>query len=432
MAYTAAADRAFPALPAAPATAGLQRAMMWLLGASGAIVFIEPSPYEIASFLSIVMFVIGGLTLSPALLPLVVLLVLINIGYSLSGATVISDTGVMAWLVTSWYLAATSVFFAAMLGANTQARLQAITAGCIAGGVIAASAAIIGYFRVFPGLNDLLLLYDRARGTFKDPNVLGAFLVLPALLTLQIVISGNLRRAAKGALVFGLIVVAVLLSFSRAAWGQTAYAAAVMLALVFITTRSASQRLRIVLLTITGAAVLAAGIAVLLSIDIVADLFNQRASLNQSYDVGAQGRFARHVLGAIMALDFPIGIGPLQFNKYFPEDPHNSYLNAFMAGGWLAGACYPALAALTLGFGLRAVFVRTPWQQTTITVYAGYFGVATESFIIDTDHWRHTFLLLGLLWGLIGATRAFRNHQTRIAGADSSPTAKLAQKGAAS
>ena len=78
-----------------------------------------------------------------------------------------------------------------------------------------------------------------------------------------------------------------------------------------------------------------------------------------------------------------------------------------MSGGWLAGACYPALVALTLAFGFRAVFVRTPWQQTTITVFAAYFGVATESFIIDTDHWRHTFLLLGLMWGLIAATQRY-------------------------
>jgi hypothetical protein len=126
--------------------------------------------------------------------------------------------------------------------------------------------------------------------------------------------------------------------------------------------------------------------------------------------MGAQGRFARHALGAILALDKPIGIGPLQFSKFFPEDTHNSFLNAFMSGGWLAGACYPALTALTLGFGLRAVFVRTPWQQTTITVFAAYFGVFSEGFIIDIDHWRHHFLLLGLMWGLIAATRS---HQAR-------------------
>jgi hypothetical protein len=178
-----------------------------------------------------------------------------------------------------------------------------------------------------------------------------------------------------------------------------------MLELTFITSRSPSQRLRIVLLSLTGMVVLAVFIAALLSIDIVADLFKQRASFEQSYDVGAQGRFARYGLGAILALDMPFGVGPLQFSKYFPEDTHNSFLNAFMSGGWLAGACYPALTALTLAFGFRAVFVRTPWQQTTITVFAALFGVVTESFIIDIDHWRHTFLLIGVMWGLIAAAR---------------------------
>ena len=144
----------------------------------------------------------------------------------------------------------------------------------------------------------------------------------------------------------------------------------------------------------------------MLSVDIVARLFEERASLSQSYDVGAQGRFARYTLGAVLALDTPFGIGPLQFDKYFTEDPHNSYLNAFMAGGWLAGACYPTLAILTLAFGLRSVFVATPWQQMTIVVYAGYAGVAAESIIIDSDHWRHAFLILGVLWGLIAATQA--------------------------
>ena len=60
----------------------------------------------------------------------------------------------------------------------------------------------------------------------------------------------------------------------------------------------------------------------------------------------------------------PFGIGPLQFHKNFPEDPHNSYLNAFMAGGWLSGFVYLTLVLTTLLLGLRHVFVRTPWQPT--------------------------------------------------------------------
>ena len=92
-----------------------------------------------------------------------------------------------------------------------------------------------------------------------------------------------------------------------------------------------------------------------------------------------------------------------------------------MAGGWLAGACYPALLAITLVYGLRAVLVPTPWQQTTITVYAAFAGIVAESIIIDSDHWRHTFLLLGVLWGLIAATRRYA--------AQAHATAALARQG---
>jgi hypothetical protein len=381
--------------------------LLWFTGASSAIVFIEPSPYELSSFLAIVVFAFGGLALRPTLLPLTVLLILINIGYSASASALLGEQGVLIWILTSWYLAATALFFAAMLGANTEARLAALTRGVLVAGVIASVVAIIGYFRIFPGANELLLLYDRARGTFKDPNVLGAFLILPALLALQRTITGRLRQAIGGMMLFGLIGSAVLLSFSRAAWGQLVGTALTVLVLTFVVTRSPAQRLRIVLLAVAGTVAVALFVAALLSIDVVAQLFKERASLSQSYDVGEQGRFGRHILGAVLALDVPLGIGPLQFSKYFPEDPHNSYLNAFMAGGWLSGACYLTLTLLTLTFGFRALFVPTPWQQTAIVVYAGYVGVAVESIIIDTDHWRHAFLLLGLLWGLIAATRIY-------------------------
>ena len=385
----------------------LRCGMLWLTGACSAIVFIEPSPYEAMSFLTMAVFVVGGMTLLPALVPLSVLLILINVGYDISGWTVLDDERVLPWLLTSWYLTVTALFFAAMLADNTKARIDALTRGCVIAGVIASLAAIIGYARVFHSLDDLLLLYDRSRGTFKDPNVLGAFLIFPALLALQPVISGNLRQAAKGTALLGLFIPAILLSFSRAAWGQIVYTSLVVLGLTFLTTRSQAHRVRLVLLPLAGGVIMAGFIAALLAIPAIAELFVQRASLEQSYDLGAQGRFARYALGFVMALDRPIGIGPLQFAKYFPEDTHDSFLNAFMSGGWLSGICYPALIVLTLVFGFRAVFTRTPWQPTTIVVFAAWFGTLTESFIIDIDHWRHNFMLLGLLWGLVAATRRY-------------------------
>jgi hypothetical protein len=227
------------------------------------------------------------------------------------------------------------------------------------------------------------------------------------------IVGGRFVKAAHGMLLLGVLSVGILLSFSRAAWGQLAFTGSLVLLLTFLTTRSATQRLRVVLIAAAGVAALALLISAILSMDSVAVLFKERMSLDQEYDVGEMGRFGRHVLGALLALDVPFGIGPLQFSKIFPEDPHNSYLNAFMPGGWLAGVCYPTLVLLSFAFGLRCVFVATPWQPVMIAVYAAYVGMAIESLVIDTDHWRHGFLLLGVLWGLIAATQMSRARASR-------------------
>jgi hypothetical protein len=108
-----------------------------------------------------------------------------------------------------------------------------------------------------------------------------------------------------------------------------------------------------------------------------------------------------------MALDLPFGIGPLQFTKFFPEDTHNSYLNAFMSGGWISGICYPALVFTTCLLGFRYIFVRTPWQRAYLAIFAAYLGTVGEAFIIDTDHWRHFWMMLGAMWGMFVATHQY-------------------------
>jgi hypothetical protein len=175
-----------------------------------------------------------------------------------------------------------------------------------------------------------------------------------------------------------------------------------------LTSRSHAQRSRIIVMAVVTAVIVVALIAVLLSFDSIGEMFRQRASFDQSYDEGRFGRFGRHILGAEMALDLPFGIGPLQFHKYFPEDTHNSYLNAFMSGGWIAGVCYPALVFITVITGFRHIFVPVPWQRAYLAIFAAFLGTVGESFIIDTDHWRHFWMMLGAMWGLFAAAQRYR------------------------
>ena len=407
MAYAATAEGSFPKI-AAPGVLALQRALVWLVGASGAVVFIEPSPYELVTLLAAVLFFATGMRLRLVFMPLLLLIAALNVGYSIGAIPLIEDSFVFSWIATSWYMAVTVIFLAMVIAEDTAARLDMLRRGLMVGAMIASLAAIGGYFNLVPGGHDLLTLYERARGTFKDPNVLGAFLILPALFALQAVVTARFFKASRNAIAFGIMSLAILLAFSRAAWGGLILTSAFMLVLMVLTSRTRGERSRIVIITVIAVLGAVLLLAVLLSFDSIAEMFRQRASFDQSYDEGRFGRFGRHILGADMALDLPFGIGPLQFHRYFPEDTHNSYLNAFMSGGWLSGICYPALVFTTVILGFRHVFVRVPWQRAYLAIFSAFLGTVGESFIIDTDHWRHFWMMLGAMWGMFAAAQPYR------------------------
>jgi hypothetical protein len=382
-------------------TESVRGLLLWLMGFAGAFVFIEPSPYEIVALVSMVLIGMTGWSLRGALMPLALILILLNIGYAIAVVQVADQQKPVTWVLISIFLAATAIFYAGVLGTNTQARLDHLLRGYTASAVIAAAAGILAYFHLLGGLSDMFVLYGRARGTFNDPNVLGAFLVLPAILLFQRILVGRLSVVVGSGALLLVLLAALLLTFSRAAWGQFVLSAVVVMGLCLVTAPSAGTRIRIVSLAIVGAVMGLIFLAALLSIPQVADLFAERATLDQAYDVGHFGRFGRYMLGAELGLDRPFGIGPLQFSTLFGEDPHNSYLNAFMSGGWLSGFAYLTLTAVTLVSATRLLRADTPWRATYQVIYAAYLGVAVESAIIDIDHWRHYFLILGCLWGLM-------------------------------
>ena len=153
-----------------------------------------------------------------------------------------------------------------------------------------------------------------------------------------------------------------------------------------------------------GIATLAAFIVVLLSFDSISSMFQERAQLIQDYDVGSGGRFNLQELALSELFRSPNGMGPFEFSRVYGLQQHNVYLQAFLVYGWAGGMAYLTLLAATVWTALRSVFVRTPWQPYLICAFGAFAGEVIEGFVIDTDHWRHFFLLLGMIWGLAGAT----------------------------
>src|SRR5471030_174592 len=100
MAYAATAEDFPSSVTTAPRVAALQRALVWLVGASGAIVFIEPSPYELVTLAATIIFLATGLRLRLVFMPLLLLLFLVNVGYTIGAIPFLDEPEVANWIAT--------------------------------------------------------------------------------------------------------------------------------------------------------------------------------------------------------------------------------------------------------------------------------------------------------------------------------------------
>ena len=80
-----------------------------------------------------------GLRLRLVFMPLLLLLFLLNVGYTIGAIPVLDSKGVANWIATSWYMAVTVIFFAMVVSEDTEARLDMLRRGLIVGAMVAAT-----------------------------------------------------------------------------------------------------------------------------------------------------------------------------------------------------------------------------------------------------------------------------------------------------
>ena len=105
-------------------------------------------------------------------------------------------------------------------------------------------------------------------------------------------------------------------------------------------------------------------------------------------------------------LDRPLGIGAIEFGRAFGEDEHDIWLKTLTTYGWLGFAAFLTLTIWTLVAAFPLVFRSSPLQAVTQIAYIVFFGPILMATVIDIDHWRHVYLLFGILWGAIAADRS--------------------------
>ncbi len=393
----------------------VQYATLWLFILSSWFVVVEPSPYEMLFALTFLVFLPGGLMASIYTAPMIVFLALYNVGGFLSATQTwklppyIAERANM-FVFISTYMAVTSLFFAMAATARPQRIATIVRNAWVIAAVIAAVIGMIGYFDI-AGMGAKWAPMQRAQGTFKDPNVLSTYLVPPAVFLAQDFMLGNTRRPLLRGIALLIIMGGIFLAFSRGAWIDTVGSFALLALLTFITTRQPGLRSRILFISIFIVIVGAVLLVILLSIPKVHDLFMDRFTLFKSYDIEETGRFATQKRSIPLLLTHPNGLGPFGYASRFGLDPHNVYINAFSAYGWLGGISYLLLILSTIWVGFRSILIPSPWRRHAIAFFSPLMLIILQGIQIDTDHWRHFYLLLGMVWGLYAASELWLQQQ---------------------
>ena len=274
--------------------------------------------------------------------------------------------------------------------------------------LISAVIGVAAILHLLPGsILDKVSSYDvtRARAFFKDPNVYAPFLMGGLIYTVHLFFTQKARRLLWAGAIF-ILMFGILVGFSRAAWGVSLCALGIYFVLSAMADRRFKQLLSyavyFVILLFIGAILLA-----FFSQEAqIANFIDQRLSL-QAYD---QDRFAvqRAAIGA--GLQSVIGIGPGQSENAFiglisqgqtTGATHSLYVRVIAETGVLGMISFFGILFVTAQKSISLCLNGKPLYRKLHCVFAAiFFATLINSVVIDSLHWRHFFIIIGIIWGL--------------------------------
>ena len=311
-------------------------------------------------------------------------------------AEVVDTSRAIRFTFTTFSLALFAVWLTGWLrdGRGAQTVVRAYVAATVLSAALGAIAYLGG-----PGRSALLEYGGtRAVGLYKDPNVFGAFLVPAALIVVDELLKPKLLRGRRSTkiVMFFLLTLGVVFSFSRAAWINLTLGIVTMIVVFALRRGGAGRALRLLTSVVVAVAIVAVALASTGSLT-----FLQSRAKVQAYDTN---RFGAQKEGLRLVEQHPFGVGPGQFELYSPLSAHSTYVRALAELGVLGFATVLALLLATLVLAARnAALGRETYGIGSAPLLGAWAGLLLSGFVIDTIHWRHLWLVAALIWA--GAIR---------------------------
>jgi O-antigen ligase len=355
------------------------------------VVLFEPAPTDLVFFVVIAVALVTGRfdirRVPAAVVGIIGTFLALNL---VSAVEVVDVERALIFFATTVYVAVFGLWVAGWVASRGRARIAA--GGYLVAAVVAASLGLLALFLPVPG-RDLIVAEGRVVALFKDPNVFGPFVIPAALILVEETLRPRLfqlRRVLKGLLLL-VLALGVLFSYSRGAWANLAVGLA-MLLLVLALRRGGGHKVVLALLLVLVAGVLVAGAV---SVSGSGDFLAERARV-QSYDADRLGAW---LAGLEPAQRYPFGVGPGQFEALASISAHSTYVRVLAEQGLPGLIAFSALMIFTLGAALgNAVSGRDTYGIGSAALLAAWCGLIVNSFVIDTLHWRHLWVVAALIW----------------------------------
>lgn len=353
------------------------------------IVLIEPAPFDVLLLLVIAFAIFfhyatyQQIHVWPIVCLLLFLLLNILASYHFVNVSIgIRYSLITIYLIISWLGLSGITYY---VGPSI---LPYIFNGYVISATLSTCLGILAYMDVLPSL-DFLLQFGRVQGFFKDPNVFGPFLIPPTLYCLW-------RSSQYGVFhkkgfiflsLFLLLSFGILLSFSRAAWGNFILS---LLLYFFLIKMHTLKRVK----TIFSLIVMMIPILyVAITSPKIADLFIHRLGL-QAYD---DNRFSNQNAAIDYVLAYPLGAGSGQSEVLLPISTHSLYVRLIFETGISGLIIFLCFFLLCLYHAIKLLKITSAtFQGYFVIIVATLIGILFNSMFIDTLHWRHTWLLCAL------------------------------------
>ncbi|MFQ6126794.1 MAG: O-antigen ligase family protein [Candidatus Heimdallarchaeota archaeon] len=236
----------------------------------------------------------------------------------------------------------------------------------------------------------------RMQGFFKDPNVFGPFLIPSIAFLMGEAVETGLKELKFWIKTFliAFLMVGVTFSYSRGAYLNLAV---VLMMFLILLLKTKSRRKIGVFFVSISLCVLVVG--AFLTLFDQWYFFISRLGI-KPYDI--EVRSPTWWAGLWTSVSKPFGIGPGQYEPTFIFASHSLYLRVMVENGWMGFAGF--LIALTLL--IKYLLPRVSSNErvlgvSPISLLSTMIGILINSFVIDTLHWRHFWILIGVIWAVI-------------------------------